>query len=649
VSFAHPEMLWLALPWLAFWLGFARLQRRALGWIDRHVSPRFRPILTVHTAGSLHRHLLLLLAMGLALVVAAAGPVAGGRGEAVVEGGPVVLVLDASASMRAGDVEPFPGIDPETELNRFEVARAVARELLEQLGERPVALVTYSGVATLHLPPTTDRALLDEALGSVEVHNFYRHTGSSLGAALDAVSTLLDAGEGLQAVFLGDGEVPHEDPYEEPLRELAAQALTLHAVAVGSEEGEGREIYDFRDVLAGEESPAVLAEFHTRRVDEHFRRLARESGGRFLVAAPEAAAEVAAAIEKAGRERPVPIEQRAARRDLTALPLLLFLLGWLVDGFWIGNRRTPKVDTFDLGRLAAPLIVVVLLLGCTDPLHRAHRANERGIAADEAGRHLAARPHYLRSIGFRQRAEVPTHNLARSAVLRGDYAGAHDLFQQALELAPTLPEAHFNDGVALYLWGQSLRDPEGCQLERTRDLWSQARSRFETAREHAPEGSPLANDAAADHRFVDKQLAEVEALIAEPPAHCPPPEASEAAGGGGGGGGDEGDAGGGGGGGDDNQEGPSGGQDPEADGSQGDPPPGQDQEGTADGDAENQDDQENQEGAGAPLTTGELEEIQGQLERIREQARAGGKFHRRTAAEQFPPESWQNPEPVIWW
>jgi tetratricopeptide (TPR) repeat protein len=335
----------------------------------------------------------------------------------------------------------------------------------------------------------------------------------------------------------------------------------------------------------------------------------------------------------------VPIEQRAARRDLTALPLLLFLLGWLVDGFWIGNRRTPKVDTFDLGRLAAPLIL--LLLGCTDPLHRAHRANERGIAADEAGRHLAARPHYLRSIGFRQRAEVPTHNLARSAVLRGDYAGAHDLFQQALELAPTLPEAHFNDGVALYLWGQSLRDPEGCQLERTRDLWSQARSRFETAREHAPEGSPLANDAAADHRFVDQQLAEVEALIADPPAHCSPPEASEAGGGGGG------EGGGGGGGDEDEDAGGDGGGSPPSD-----PPPGQGQDGTGSGNAENeenQDNQDNQEGAGAPLTTGELEEIQGQLERIREQAHAEGKFHRRTAAEQFDPESWQNPEPIIWW
>ena len=50
-----------------------------------------------------------------------------------------------------------------------------------------------------------------------------------------------------------------------------------------------------------------------------------------------------------------------------------------------------------------------------------------------------------------------------------------------------------------------------------------------------------------------------------------------------------------------------------------------------------------------PLTPEELEQIGRELERIAQQGREPGKYHRRTLPEQFGEEQWKNPERVIWW
>ena len=83
--------------------------------------------------------------------------------------------------------------------------------------------------------------------------------------------------------------------------------------------------------------------------------------------------------------------------------------------------------------------------------------NGAGIARDAARDHRAARPRYERSRAYEVEPQIPAYNLARSVALSGDYSEAHDLSQEALLLDPDLGEAHFNDGVILYFWGQADR------------------------------------------------------------------------------------------------------------------------------------------------------------------------------------------------
>jgi tetratricopeptide (TPR) repeat protein len=668
IRFEEPLALLLALPWLVFWAGFARLQGRACRWIWENVGERFRHRFTVYTPKGLRWQMGWLLVLGLLLAAAAARPTVPGREPVRELTGRVVLVLDASASMRASDGAPAEDGSGEGRV-RFEEARELAAELVRRRPGWRFALVTFSGVATLQVPLTSDAAMLEDALRVVEIHNFYRSTGSSFVRALDRVLPFAEAEEGLlQAVLLSDGEPPFEESYEEPLAALAARGVPVHTAAFGSEEGQTRVIYDFRDVVAGKTEKRVLRELTTRRVDEHLARIAHATGGTFTVVdsvgASQAADTLAAALAR-GQEQ-AEGAPREGRRDVTAELLGLALLVFLFDALLLGrpprgSKRSP--EAFDLRRLGAarsatppafhgepaaaaqaprhrggtltlwiavPAAGLLAVAGCRgeDPLRQASRQNEAGIAADASGRWTAARTHYERSLAFEELAQIPTHNLARSLTLQSRFSEAHDLYQRALELEPALAPAHYNDGWALFAWGEAERDPRGCRLERTRDLWTAARDRFADAAELYEAGSSEEGRSQRNRSFVTERLEEIEALIADPPPECaeepPPPEAgSGGAGGGAGGGGTEGVP-------PQEQDQNQPGEDPEGQGSQNPRAQGSD-------------------GAPPPLSPDGSEQIARALERLAGQGREEGKFYRRTREEQFPSESWKNPEREIWW
>jgi tetratricopeptide (TPR) repeat protein len=380
---------------------------------------------------------------------------------------------------------------------------------------------------------TADPATIDEALGAASFHTFYRSSGSSFTAALDSVLHFVEPGRGdLQAVLLSDGEQPFDELFDEPLAALEEAGVPVHTVAIGSREGQTRLIFDFRDVVAGKEEKTVLREYTTRREDRHLKRIARGTDGRFTRADGRAAEEVAAAIER--RIAGAHTVRAEGWRDLSGVPLTLFLVGFLLEALVFGRRpKRPDLAFFDIDRLgkgrpaaAAGLALLVTAalatLACRDnsPLGRASRENERGIAADALESWPQARVHYDRSRAFGVRPEIPAFNLARSVTLQGDWSEAHDLYQRALELAPQLAVGHYNDGHVLYRWGESELDLESCELERTLELWNAASRRFAGAAELFEEEDAGRAQALDNLRFIGERITLVEEACAPPP---PPP------------------------------------------------------------------------------------------------------------------------------
>jgi Ca-activated chloride channel family protein len=143
----------------------------------------------------LRRNLLLLLQLLLLalLVFALARPYL--TVQASVQGH-VVLLLDASASMKATDVAP----------SRFDVARSAARDLVDRL--RPEDSVTVIAVAQtprLLAPATTDRAALHRALDAARPTN-------SIADWEDALALAAAGMPGATVVVVSDGALPPDLP-----------------------------------------------------------------------------------------------------------------------------------------------------------------------------------------------------------------------------------------------------------------------------------------------------------------------------------------------------------------------------------------------------------------------------------------------------
>jgi Ca-activated chloride channel homolog len=93
----------------------------------------------------------------------------------------VILVIDASRSMESVDVKP----------SRLVAAEAAAKEFLDRVpGRLRVALIVFSGDVQVAAPPTTEHALVREAID--EIGEFSGFGGTAIG---DALARAVEVGE----------------------------------------------------------------------------------------------------------------------------------------------------------------------------------------------------------------------------------------------------------------------------------------------------------------------------------------------------------------------------------------------------------------------------------------------------------------------
>jgi Ca-activated chloride channel family protein len=254
----------------------------------------------------------------------------------------LVLVVDASGSMRALDTQVGGAWQTRLDLARRVVARFAERRAEE--GDR-VALVVFGESAFTQCPLTSDGALLAAALGRVEPGMAGEAT--ALGEALAlAVKRALGADSakgpapaaGRVAVLLTDGRHNAGALSVESALALAVDAdLRVHTVAIGTR---GEEV-----LMAAPESSAPRASRLERHdVDaETLERIASATGGLFFRARRSSDLDaVYAEIDAIERvERPLPPRQRQTDRPEPLLALAgLCLLAevTLVRSLW---RRQP--------------------------------------------------------------------------------------------------------------------------------------------------------------------------------------------------------------------------------------------------------------------------------------------------------------------
>jgi Ca-activated chloride channel homolog len=210
------------------------------------------------------------------LVVGLSGPTA--EGKVPRNRATIVLVIDVSMSMMATDVEP----------SRLVAAQSAARSFAVELPPTiNLGLVSFAGTAAVLAAPTTDRAAVDRAIGTLKLSESTA-TGEGIFAALQSIEAFTAGIPGdvqgpppAHIVLMTDGEqnVPSGlDPENEPrgaysaARSAAAAGVPVSAIAFGTEYGSIE--------IEGERQEVPIDE-------EAMRQIAEISGGRSFSASSE--------------------------------------------------------------------------------------------------------------------------------------------------------------------------------------------------------------------------------------------------------------------------------------------------------------------------------------------------------------------------
>lgn len=185
----------------------------------------------------------------------------------------VVIAVDVSRSMKAGDVEP----------TRLDAARATAKAFVAELPEKfRVGVVSFATRAAVGVPPTEDRELVNDALDALSPGE-----GTAIG---DAVALSLQIGQ--------PQPTPGDEPAEAPpprtillisdgardgglvepadaATQAREQGVPVHAVLVGTPDGVVEEtlLGGFTQIIRVPPSPETLQELTAATGGELFTAL----------------------------------------------------------------------------------------------------------------------------------------------------------------------------------------------------------------------------------------------------------------------------------------------------------------------------------------------------------------------------------------
>jgi Ca-activated chloride channel family protein len=226
---------------------------------------------------ALHLPFYLRLLAAALLIAALARPQTGfAWEESLTEGIDIVVALDISGSMGAEDFRPR---------NRLEVAKIVVRDFVDRRPADRIGVVVFAGTALTRAPLTTDRAMLDLLVGSLELNVLPDGTAIGMGLASAAARLRGSDAKTKVVVLVTDGvnNAGEIDP-----RSAAAVCkglgIRVYTVGVGTARGAVPVPMTFRHPITGE--PETRRVMMRIAVDEPLlREIAERTGGRYFRAA----------------------------------------------------------------------------------------------------------------------------------------------------------------------------------------------------------------------------------------------------------------------------------------------------------------------------------------------------------------------------
>lgn len=235
LRFAHIEFLWgLAFVplFIIVFLMVRRWKRKALRALgNRETINKIIPEVSFLRPGI--KFVLFLLAFSL-LIIGLSDPQVGTKmEEAKRSGSDVIVLLDVSNSMLAGDLAP----------SRLENAKRAISQMIDNMHNDRIGIVIFAGEAYVQLPITTDHSAAKLFLDNINT-NIVPIQGTAIGAAVEMGLKTFDevSGTSKAMILMTDGE-NHEDDAVSAAQTASKKGVVVHVVGLGSPEGAPVPIY----------------------------------------------------------------------------------------------------------------------------------------------------------------------------------------------------------------------------------------------------------------------------------------------------------------------------------------------------------------------------------------------------------------------
>lgn len=267
------------------------------------------------------------------LIVALARPQLGySWEESQTEGIDIEIALDISGSMGAEDFQPK---------DRLTVAKEVVKDFI---GKRPadrIGIVVFSGAALTRAPLTTDRAMLNLLVDSVELNSL--PDGTAIGVAIaSAAARLKDSSAKSKVVVLVTDGVNNAGEIDPVSAAAVAKGLGIKVYTIGvGTEGRAPVPVPVTNPLTGEREIRRVP--MNLQVDEALlQQIAERTGGRFYRATDQDALRTVFADIDRLEKTPLAVKRYVRYREafmplawaallLVVFPLPLVLAGWTAE------------------------------------------------------------------------------------------------------------------------------------------------------------------------------------------------------------------------------------------------------------------------------------------------------------------------------
>lgn len=169
-----------------------------------------------------------------AMIFAVANPQIGTKvEEAKKSGSDLMILLDVSNSMLAGDLAP----------SRLENAKRAISQMIDNLHSDRIGIIIFAGEAYVQLPITTDYSAAKLFLNNINT-DIVPTQGTAIGAAIEMGMKSFNMVNGTTKamILMTDGE-NHEDDAVAAAKDASSKDVVIHVIGLGSPEGAPMPIY----------------------------------------------------------------------------------------------------------------------------------------------------------------------------------------------------------------------------------------------------------------------------------------------------------------------------------------------------------------------------------------------------------------------